>query len=335
MAVHDAELADLRARVDCRTVLEQAQWALDRQGSTAHSPKYRQGDGGIVIVTHDGKGWYDPLNGKKGDVIALAQHVWGGNLGHARKALRPLAGIAPSLNPAAQSAAIEPVNLDQWHLAPSPRPGSRTWAYLTEARGLPASTVERAAQAGVLREGIYGTVLAKHVSADGQLVGWEMRGPCYKGYSKGGAKALFSVGDAQATRIVVTEAVIDTLSLASIETWPRGTLYVSTGGGYGPQAEKALQAMLRPGVMLVAATDQGQGGELLARRLQALARHCHAGYERLAPLAKDWNEQINHLATTKLASEVKRAAVVEVDRRTGWTGHRLPAFSNQEARRKR
>ncbi len=259
----------------------------------------------------------------------------GGNLGHARKALRPLAGISPSLNPAAQPSAIEPVNLDQWHLAPLLRPGSRTWAYLTETRGLLASTVERAAQAGVLREGIYGTVLAKHMSADGQLVGWEMRGPCYKGYSKGGAKALFSVGDTQATRIAVTEAVIDTLSLASIEMWPRGTLYVSTGGGYGPQAEKALQARLRPGVTLVAATDQGQGGELLARRLQALARHCNAGYERLAPMAKDWNEQINHPAMAKAVLEVKRAAVVEADRRAGWAGHRLPAFSNQEARRKR
>ena len=53
-----------------------------------------------MIVTHEGRGWFDPLNDARGDVIALAQHVWGGNLGQARQALRRLAGIAPQLAPA-------------------------------------------------------------------------------------------------------------------------------------------------------------------------------------------------------------------------------------------
>ena len=91
----DAELQELRAQVDCRAVLEHAGWTLDGPESTRNAMKYRGGPAQIVIVTHDGRGSFDPLNNAKGDVIALAQHVWGGSLGHARKALRPLAGVAP------------------------------------------------------------------------------------------------------------------------------------------------------------------------------------------------------------------------------------------------
>ena len=34
-----------------------------------------------MIVTHEGRGWFDPVNGGKGDVLALGQLVWGGTLG--------------------------------------------------------------------------------------------------------------------------------------------------------------------------------------------------------------------------------------------------------------
>ena len=97
MSAQDDELTELRTRVDCRTVLEQAGWELDGRESTRRAAKYRDGAGGIVIVTHEGKGWFDPLSDGRGDVIALVRHVRGLTLGHARKALRPLAGIAPTL----------------------------------------------------------------------------------------------------------------------------------------------------------------------------------------------------------------------------------------------
>ena len=61
MPATDDELIELRARVDCRTVLDRAGWELDARESTPHCPKYRGGSGQIVLVTHGGKGWYDPL----------------------------------------------------------------------------------------------------------------------------------------------------------------------------------------------------------------------------------------------------------------------------------
>lgn len=288
------ELDDLRARVDCRTVLENGGWDLDAKESTRGAVKYRNGAGRIVIVSHEGKGWFDPLNDKRGDVLALAQYVLGGNLGHARKALRPLAGIAPKLVPMRQSAATAPFDASKaWSEARQPGPGSAGWRYLIETRGLPVATLERALQAGVLREGIYGTVWARHQTAQGQTTGWEKRGPNFKGFAKGGGKTLFWIGTpATCKRVAVTESFIDAMSLASIEGWPDGTLYASTGGGYGPDTARALQSILPGGARLVAATDQGTGGEVLASRLHELATAGGAGFGRLCPDAEDWNDQL-------------------------------------------
>ena len=290
------ELDELRARVDCRAVLEADGWELDGKESTRAAAKYRSGAGRIVIVTHEGKGWFDPLNDRRGDALALAlaQHVWGGNLGHARKALRPLAGIAPKLVPMRQGSSVMPVEVEQvWSAGQQVRQGSQGWQYLIETRGLPVASVERALQAGALREGIYGTVWARHRGVQGQTTGWEMRGPNFKGFAKGGTKTLFWIGHPATTnRVAVTESAIDALSLASIEGWLEGTLYASTGGGYGPETAAALQGVLPSHARLVAATDQGTGGELLAGRLHELATACGAGFGRLHPKAKDWNDQI-------------------------------------------
>lgn len=220
--MHDRELDELRDRVDCRTVLERAGWTLDMQGSTQHAPKYRNGPSQIVIVTHEGRGWFDPLNDARGDVLALAQHVWGGNFGQARKALRPLAGIAPALAPVERDRKpAAPLDAPKvWERAGRLAPGSQGFRYLTEARGLPVPIVAQAHRDGLLREGIFGTVWALHRTAGGLPCGWEMRGPQYKGFAKGGDKALFWIGElAQARRVAITESAIDALSLAALERY--------------------------------------------------------------------------------------------------------------------
>ena len=154
--------------------------------------------------------------------------------------------------------------------------------------------MERALQAGVLKEGIYGTVWAKHRTAQDWTTGWEMRGPAFKGFAKGGTKTLFWIGTPEScNRAAVTESAIDAFSLATIEGWPAGTLYASTGGGYGPETARTLQILLPSHATLVAATDQGTGGELLAGRLHELATACRATFERLCPQTKDWNDQLS------------------------------------------
>lgn len=127
--MRDDELTELRARVDCRAVLERAGWTLDQQASTRGAAKYRHGAGRIVIVTHEGRGWFDPVNGGKGDVLALAQLVWGGTLGHARKSLRPLAGLAFPAATRQVAGEAEPRQVAViWDRAALPRPGSQAGA---------------------------------------------------------------------------------------------------------------------------------------------------------------------------------------------------------------
>lgn len=291
----DSELHELRERVDCRTVLERAGWTMDAQESTRRAAKYRNGPAQIVIVTQEGRGWFDPLGDGRGDVLALAQHVWGGNLGQTRKTLRPLAGIPPVLLPAprARREALPFDAVTAWRQAAQLASGSQAWRYLTGARGIPADIIEQASREGTLREGIGGTAWALHTGEDGQPCGWEMRGPRYKGFSKGGTKRLFGIGDAAgARRLAVAESAIDAMSLAAIEGRGEGTAYLSTGGGFGPMVEHALRRLLCPSVRLVAATDRGQGGEILADRLHRIAKEAGAGFGRLRPSAKDWNAHL-------------------------------------------
>jgi hypothetical protein len=292
----DPEIEQLRRQLDCRAVLECAGWALDKRQSSVNAAKYRGGQAQIVIVTHQGQGWFDPLSDARGDVFALAQYLWGGSFGDARKALRPLAGMAPTLLPRLPQSSALALPLDApkaWGQARRLASGSPGWAYLVEQRGLPASTLNRAAQADLLREGICATVWALHRAHEGKPCGWEMRGPYYKGFSRGGGKALFWVGElASARRVAVAESAIDALSLATLEDWPPGSAYLSTGGGFGTRTAEVIRAMVPSSSRLVAATDQDQGGELLAERLRGIARASCAGFARLRPQAKDWNAQL-------------------------------------------
>ena len=292
--MQDAELEQLRSRVDCRAVLEKGGWLLDAPESSKNAAKYRDGPARIVIVTHDGRGWFDPLNDCRGDVISLAQYLWGGNIGHARKALRPLAGVAPMMQPQQRARTTKPIKAPLvWADAKLPRIGSAGWVYLTEVRGLPAATIDLVIRTGVLREGIYGTIWALHRRHDGQPCGWEMRGPEYRGFAKGGRKTLFQVGTMEgASRVAITESFIDALSLATIEKWPERTVYISTGGGFGPETAALLGTLLPRTARLVAATDEGTGGDILADRLRRLAEKTEVGFGRLRPLLKDWNDQL-------------------------------------------
>ena len=48
---------ELRGKVLCVSLLEKAGWKVDLKESTRKAVKYRRGEGQIVIVIHDGRGW--------------------------------------------------------------------------------------------------------------------------------------------------------------------------------------------------------------------------------------------------------------------------------------
>ena len=99
----DAELELFRQSVNCAAVLERmvGGWKLDMRESTRRALKYRRGEGEIIIVNHDGRGWWDATGSAKGDVFNLVQHLDPSlNFGAVRKVLRRFVGIAPASPPA-------------------------------------------------------------------------------------------------------------------------------------------------------------------------------------------------------------------------------------------
>jgi len=303
MSKYDPEIEQLKAGVNCAAVLEKmgGGYKLDERESSRHNLKYRRGTGEIIIVNHDGKGWWDPGSTAKGDVFNLAQHLDPSlNFGQVRRALREMLGIAPSYIPAEKAAKEKkPVQppIQRWNARPAVTRGSRTWAYLTEERGLTPEVVTAVAHADALREGPYGSAWFAHRDGEGVLTGIEMRGPNYRGFSEDGDKSLFrlQLGAEAPTRLAVLEAPIKALGLAALEGLRTDTLYVGTAGGMGPLTVACLKQEMealtkRPGAVLVAATDADLAGDRYAARLTELAVKVSLPVERKAPVGhKDWD----------------------------------------------
>ncbi|MBD8689508.1 MULTISPECIES: DUF3991 and toprim domain-containing protein [unclassified Rhizobium] len=287
------DIEEIRERVGCGAVLATSGFAIDAKESTRRAVKYRRG-GEIVIVTHGGQGWFDPLGDDKGDVFSLVARLDGGGFLDALDRVAGLIGfqsIEPKWMAAAPTKAAIATIHDRWISRRNPRPSSETWRYLRFTRFVPGRILKGAIKQGVLREGPYGSMWAGHVDEDGNICGWEERGPDWRGFATGGAKVLFRLGPSGAHRLCVTEAAIDAMSLAAIEGMREDTLYLSTGGGWSPNTAAALRQLARyPDVQLVAATDANRQGDAFAYRLREVADQAGCDWLRLRPPADDWNE---------------------------------------------
>ena len=297
----DAELELFRQSVNCATVLEQDGWKLDARESTKHAPKYRRGAGEIIIVNHDGRGWWDATGLAKGDVFNLVQHLDPSlNFGEVRNVLRRLTGLSPSYpaftrTPAAADGRHSPAA--RWVKRKPIVPGDAAWTYLAGTRALPAPVLAAAARRDCIRQGAYGSAWFAHRDDGGAVSHIEIRGPDFKGSLRGGRKTLFRFGGSARSlrRVAVLEAPIDALSLAAMEEMRADTLYVATGGGMGPGTVAAIQALLarlrQAGGVLVSGTDANAAGDRYAERHAALATESGVAFERARPPEnRDWND---------------------------------------------
>lgn len=291
------DIEELRAKVACAAVLEKDGWKIDLKESTRRALKYRR-DANIIIVIHEGRGWFDPLSPAKGDVFDLVEHLGASGFPEACDRVAALVGFVPSSPvwtrvsrpPALTSVA------DRWACRTVPRPGSATWRYLADLRCIPDTIIAAAVVQGRLREGPQGSMWAAHDDLAGRVIGWEERGPRWRGFATDGTKELFRFGPIGAQRICITEAAIDALSLAAIEVLRDDTLYVSTGGGWSPATDEAIRGLAgRVNTRLVAATDNNRQGDVYADRIRAIAAEATALYARSRPRAGDWNEDLKVL----------------------------------------
>ncbi len=258
-----------------------------------------------MIVNHAGRGWWDPLSDRKGDIFTLVRYLEPGlNFADARRVLRGFVGIAPVFPETlrARREWTSPVAVaDRWARRPPLSPGSPAWRYLTERRGLTETILVAACAADAIREGPRGSAWFAHRDGVGRLSGIEMRGADYRKFSAGGEKTLFRLpgGPGRMSRIAVCEAAIDTLSLAAIERGRDDTLYVATAGGMGPGTVAALQRLLQvvateQAGLLIAATDADTAGRRHAGRLASMATEAGVRFDVIMPPdgLNDWNDAL-------------------------------------------
>ncbi|GAC1348518.1 MAG: DUF3991 and toprim domain-containing protein [Acetobacteraceae bacterium] len=305
MAGHDAELDQFRAGVSCAALLERLPppWRLDKQESTRRALKYRRGAGEVLIINHDGRGWWDPQSAAKGDVFDLVQHLDPSlSFGQVRQVLRRFVGMSPSFPETLRARRPMEGNrsvAERWTAQPHLRQGSQAWEYLAAERRLTAEVLLAAADADVVRQGFKGGAWFAHRDEVGVVSHVESRGPAFKGSLSGGCKTLFRLaGSGPVCRIALAEAPIDALSLAAIEGIRPDTLYAATGGGMGPGTVQAIELTLvsiakSPDAVLTSAADANRAGERYAERHAELAEAAGVVFERLSPpVGVDWNDTL-------------------------------------------
>ena len=314
MTGHDPEIEELRDKVHCAVVLERTPppWKLDRKESTKLSLKYRRGKGEILIVSHAGRGWWDPTSDAKGDVFGLVQRLEPGlTLRPRPQAPARIRWIVAELSASRQGRGPKdpdrPV-AERWAERKAVWPNSPTWRYLARKRWLPFAIIEAASAAGVLREGPVGSAWFPHLDGHGVVAHVDVRGPTYKGSLTGGAKSLFRLPPKgpPLPRLVLAEAAIDALSVAAIESLRKDTLYAATGGGMGPGTIAALEALLAsiamlPGALLCSAADANGPGDRFADRHRSLAEKFRIPFARLRPPIEggDWNDALSARSETR------------------------------------
>ena len=307
MREQDTEIQWLKASVSCAALLERLPpvWRLDRAESTRRSLKYRRGAGEIVIVNHDGRGWWDPLSEAQG------RHL------HPRPAPRPW----PELRRGAPRAARLRGDRARVSRGP-PRAAETAPASPSPSAGRGAAPVARLA--GLALPHRAAGIAGAHPCRRGRgrrrpgRPAWQrlVRAPGRRGHAdrdrdarprlaqlfggrrqdavppagrpgpsaprrgvRGGDRRAEPGGDRAAAR--------------------RDTLYAATAGGMGPATVAALQQLLQglaadPAGLLIAATDADPAGRRYAARLRSLATEARVRFDAILPPdgLNDWNDAL-------------------------------------------
>ncbi|MFA1677441.1 hypothetical protein ACDY97_33330 [Rhizobium mongolense] len=143
------DIERLRERVSCAVALEQAGFEIDLKESTRRAVKFRRG-GDIIIVTHEGRGWFDPLSDRKGDVFALIGFLQPGDFRATLTAVGALAGVQP-LHPTWRPRTSRGTAADiteRWSARSLLRQGARAHAYLSRCAPSRARCCNRRLTAG-------------------------------------------------------------------------------------------------------------------------------------------------------------------------------------------
>jgi hypothetical protein len=306
-------------RLNLRDFLEQQKgFTLDRAESSENSFKLRRG--GEILIVHMSEGaeewgsqgvWgyknvLDPDD--KGTIVDYLQNRNGGranfSLGHVKKRVRGHAVMSPKpLRGSFVPGMPHPVGIraprnlslvaERWNEARG------VWGlpHYLESRGITAQTV--AAYASALRMDRKGNVLFGHTNQNGEIVGYEIVGPEFKGFAKGGVRLLCRLGPVEGVepvKIALTESGVDALSLAQL-VGRRDALFCSTGGALSAHTVSQVERLAGkyPAAEILLGFDNDEEGEAFAAKIEK-ALTGRGSVRRLVPKAKDWNEQLTQAA---------------------------------------
>jgi Toprim-like/Protein of unknown function (DUF3991) len=269
-------------------------YTLDRRESSKSSLVMRHADGDKIIIATDEDNhgvFFSVKTNASGSVIDFVIHRQGGNLGHARQALRAYSPVSfPTAHPS-NIPKPRPIPNDRaalvvsWHRFEPCRP-----AYL-ESRGLEPAII--AAFADRIRTDERGNTVFRHDDLFG-LSGWEIKNKGFSGFARGGKKAFFAcragiMPEDKINRLVVAESALDAMSFYQHDQTPAFVL--SFGGGLSPEQGELLRHVLTkyPAAEIVTATDNDQQGEVFA----ALIQSHRPDAVRARPIrGKDWNDVV-------------------------------------------
>jgi len=262
------------------------------RGGWSYAPKHKDGHSdpqgrdrhtyvrGAETIKATRKGsvwvWTNNKTGASGSVIDLwLSDNAGSTLGDARKAFRDIMGTdtpmpAPTATPRRSDSPQDHTEARRrWEEAPY-IDDQRTYA---QARGISTSTLHRFRDD--VRCGAFGGIYFAHRNPEtGDIQGfeqrWEKDGQKNTArFAKGGLKTVSILGNPETTaRMVILEGGLDALALAELEARD-DTLYVSTGGGFGPKTEAAL-LKLAEGRQVLSGFDNDAAGDALHSQLTGL-----------------------------------------------------------------
>lgn len=234
----------------------------------------------------------------KGSVIDFAMHQHGIGLGDARKLLRAWEGNETSQS-FLHSAPIAPPDSepDREGIAAVWESATRTTAHDYLVRRCVPVAVQSDPRFADCWRASGEMLLFPHTDALG-LCGYERRGQGFKGFSKGGKRALWRSGNVlECKRLVVCESPIDALAYQALHggdaadsLYPLG--YVATGGTIGSGQRRLLGDLLGEAVKRGASIIAGQDSDTAGHAMTDIVRELCPACERHEPVGKDWADDL-------------------------------------------
>lgn len=314
----DEELRSFKTRINLSEYVAAQGYRMDKKASSRNSIVMHHPDSDKIVIARgsDGHWVYFSVraDNDNGSIIDFVQNRRNVRLGGVRQELRPWIGQGTSpRRPPVQTYApqLEPATKDRLAvLAAYERARPLTMhTYLEQERCIPVAVLASSRFAGKLRTDRHGNAIFAHHDQAG-LCGYEIRGPKFKGFAKGGTKGLwFSIANKADTRLVITESAVNALSFHALHQI-ENTRYASIGGQMNPtqpELVRAAIAKMPPGAEIILASDADTAGRALADQIGQLAvdRNDITILKAQPPQEDtDWNDQLKTQARKPLPEPV-------------------------------